>query len=128
MTPLDRAALHTPSVSNRIQTFFSHCAKVQMILKQAAQQLPPDRLQLNFECPMLKPGRLPPAQPPNDLLKPLTRGREPTTAVVIGDKIPSRAISRMLALQDFIRRRVKYAATGAGVGDHEAHLPRVDVV
>jgi len=120
--------LHTPSISNRIHTLLSHRAKVQMILKHAAQQLPPDRPQLSFQRPMLKRGRLPPAQPPNNLLKPLTRGREPIPAVVIGGEIPSRAISRMLALQDFIRRRVKYAATGAGVGDHEAHLPRVDVV
>ena len=100
-----------------------------MILKQAAQQLPPDRLQLSFERSMLKLGRLPRAQPPNDLLKPLARTGEPIPAsTTTWTEIHPGSITTALALQEFISRRVKYAATGAGVGDHEPHLPGVDVV
>jgi hypothetical protein len=50
-----------------------------------------------------------------------TVGRGCGVVLVRGDS-PSNCRRRPLGLQDFISRRVKFAVTGAGVGDHVAHL------
>ena len=108
MTMLDRPALHTPGVSNRIQTLLAHRTEIEMILKQAAQQLPPNRLQPSLEIPMLKPRGLTRPQPADDLLKLLARSSEriPTRTTPRREIHPSR-ITTALALQDFISRRIR---------------------
>ncbi len=99
-----------------------------MVLKQAAQQCPPDRLKLSLQLPVLEPRRRSRLQPADDLVKPLTRAGERILASTITRReIHCSSISRALALQDFISRRVKLAVTGAGVGDHVVRPFVVDV-
>ena len=72
---------------------------------------------------MLKPRRVAIFEPHNDLLKALTRAGEPIpTNMIAGREIFCSSISCVLALQEFIRRRIKFAITGVEVGNHVAHL------
>jgi len=123
MITLKRPALNPGSVRDPIQTLLATRAQIQMILKQRAQKLPPDRRKLSLHLPMLKTGRVLAPQPTNDLLKPLTRATERILLAAVRREILCSTLSPTLSLQDFISRRVKFAATGAGVGDHVAHLP-----
>src|SRR5512144_656617 len=93
-----------------------------MILKQAAHKRTSLRLQPGLQLPMLEPRRLLRAQPPDDLLEPLTRAAKRILArATAGREIACSSTSRALGLQELISRREKFAATGAGVGDHVAH-------
>ena len=123
MTSLDRPALDPGSVRDPIHALLAPGAQVEMILKQAAHKLTPLRLQPGLQLPMLEPRRLLRVQPPDDLLEPFTRAAKRILArATAGREIPCSSIHRPLGLQDFISRRVKFAITGAGVGDHVAHL------
>jgi hypothetical protein len=124
MTWLDRTALNAVPVSDPFQSLLTTSTQINMILKQAAQQLPPDRLQLCLKLPMLNASRILPVQPADDLLKPLPRATKRILAHATARReIPCSTLTAVLRLQDFISRRVKFATAGAGVGDHEAHLP-----
>ena len=121
---LHRAALDALPVSDPVQTLLATGTQIDMILKQAAQQLPPDHLQLRLKLPVLNAGRVVAAQPADDLLKPLTRATKRIHASrTLRRKIVPSSPTTALGLQDFISRRVKFATAGAGVGDHVAHLP-----
>ena len=128
MIALDRPALYPGSVSDPIHTPLALSAQVEMILEQAAHQLTPFGLQPRLQLPMLEPRRLQRAQPPDDLLQPLTRAAKRILArATAGREIACSSTSRALGLQEFISRRVKFAVTGAGVSDHVGPPFVVDV-
>jgi hypothetical protein len=120
---LHRPALDPLPVSDPVQPLLATGAQIEMILKQATQQLPPDRQQLGLKLPMLQDRRVLSAQPADDPLKPFPRAAKRILAsATTRREIPCSRLSAALSLQEFISRRVKFATAGAGVGDHVAHL------
>jgi len=122
MISLNRPPLDTAGIRDPVQALLPSGAQIEMILKQRAQQLPPNAQQLSLNFPMLEAGRAIAAQPANDLLKPLTRATE-RILNALAREIACRMLRPTLGLQDFISRRVKFATADAGVGDHVARLP-----
>jgi hypothetical protein len=120
MITLDRRTLHLVRVCDRFQARLAHRAQIQTILQQLAQQLAPLTLDQTLKLPVLKLVRLDSCKLLDDLLQ--LRARAVKRIAALGRAIPCAGITSTPRLQDFIRRRINFAARGAGVGDHVAHL------
>jgi hypothetical protein len=109
-----------PRVNDRVQTRLAHSTQIETILQQLAQKLSPLPVDQALKLPMLKLVRLDSRELLDDLLELTARPVKPIAP--LGRAIRCAGITSTPRVQDFIGRRVKFAITGAGVGDHVTHL------
>lgn len=120
MITLNRRARYLARVSDRVHTRLARGTEIEPILQQLAQQLPPLPLEHHLKLPVLKLIRLDTRKLLNDLLQLGARPIKPISPAPLDRAVRCAGIAAAPRLQDFIGRRVKFAGTGAGVGDHEA--------
>ena len=126
---LDPAAEHPLIASDLLKARLAHGPQRQMIIKQAAQQLPPVNIEMLLKLGVREPAsvhpikkadqrlKLPPACGKRILASRLARqatAGAPTGGCIFAVSLPAR--------QDFIARGVKFATTGVEIGGHAGHL------
>ena len=125
MPRLDRPTRDTLIVLDALHTQLPLSTNIEMVLKQRAQQLATLDRQPRLQLRMLKPSGALAAKPTDDPLQPLPGTSEPIANSTPRPTRPPRTAQDSLhhpfqpqPTADFTGRRVKFAITGAEVGDH----------
>jgi len=125
VTWLDPRARRSLIADDLLKALLAQRPQRQMIIKQAAQQLPPLNIKTLLKLRVREPGSVRPIKEADQRLKQLPAGGKPgtasraaraatTTTCILAVSLPGR--------QDFIARGVKFAATGVEIGGHAGHL------
>jgi hypothetical protein len=125
VTWLDPRARLSLIANDLLKALLAQRPQRQMIIKQAAQQLPPVNIKMLLKLRVREPGGVRPIKEADQRLKQLPARGKPSTASRAARAATTTtcifAVS-LLGRQDFIARGVKFAATGVEIGGHVGHL------
>jgi hypothetical protein len=130
VTILHAAADHSLIASDLLKPRLAQGAQRQMIIEQAAQQLPPVNIKMLLKLGMRQAGGVGPIKEADQRLELLPAGDKGTAGRLArraAAAAPARGFGCSLAVslpggQDFTARGVKFATTGVEIGDHAGHL------
>ena len=129
VTRLDPRARLSLIADDLLKALLAHRPQRQMIIQQAAQQLPPVNIKMLLKLAVREAGGVRPIKEADQRLEPLPARGKRITASRLARRAAAAAPSRgcILAVsppggQDFIARGVKFATTGVEIGGHAGHL------